>query len=115
MMLVVSDANRQSLTIAGTIARMAHDAGIPRVALIGNRIVDAGQERVIADFARAHDLAVMGMIPFDPAVVRVGIAGDAISALEGSAALCAIRDILSRIDPERQKRPEAGADTETIS
>jgi CO dehydrogenase maturation factor len=115
MMLVVSDANRQSLTIAGTIARMAQDAGIPRVALIGNRIVDAGQERVIVDFARDHNLVVTGMIPFDPAVVCAGIAGDAISALEGSAALCAISAILSRIDPERPKRPEARADTETHS
>src|SRR5208337_439060 len=70
MMLVVSDANRQSLAIAGTIARMAQDAGISRTALIGNRIVDAGQEQVIQDFARAHDLAVAGMIPFDPAVIR---------------------------------------------
>jgi CO dehydrogenase maturation factor len=115
MMLVVSDANRQSLTIAGTIARMAQDSGIPRVALIGNRIVDAGQERVIVDFARAHDLAVMGMIPFDPAVARAGIAGDAISALEGSAALSAIGGILSRIDPGIPDRPEARAGTETHS
>jgi len=115
MMLVVSDANRQSLTIAGTIARTAHDAGIPRVALIGNRIVDVGQERVIVDFARAHNLVVTGIIPFDPAMVRAGIAGDAISALEGSDALCAIGDILSRINPERLKRPQARADTETLT
>jgi len=94
---------------------MAQDAVIPRVALVGNRIVDAGQERVIVDFARAHDLAVMGMIPFDPAVARAGIAGDAISALEGSVALCAIGNILSRIDPGIPKRPEARAETEIHS
>ena len=107
-MLVVSDANRQSLTIAGTIARMAQDAGIPRFALVGNRIVDAEQERVIVDFARAHDLAVTGMIPFDPAVARAGIAGDAISALEGSAALCAIGTILSRMIRGYQKDQRPG-------
>ena len=54
---------------------MAQDAGIPRVALVGNRIMDAGQEQVIVDFASAHDIAVAGMIPFDPAVARAGIAG----------------------------------------
>jgi len=115
VMLVVSDANRQSLTIAGAIARMARDAGIPQVALIGNRIMDSGQERVIADFARAHDLAVMGMIPFDPAVARAGITGEAISTFDSSDALCAIGDILSRIDPERPKRSKARADTEILT
>jgi CO dehydrogenase maturation factor len=115
IMLVVSDANRQSLMIAGTIARMAQDAGISRVALVGNRIVDAEQERVIVDFARAHDLVVTGMIPFDPAVACAGIAGDPISVLEGSAAISAIGNILSRIDPETPKRPQARADTETPS
>ena len=47
MMLVISDAHRQSLAIAGRIARMSQDAGIPRIALIGNRIADAGQEQVL--------------------------------------------------------------------
>ena len=45
MMLVISDAHRQSLAIAGRIARMSQDAGIPRIALIGNRIADAGRNR----------------------------------------------------------------------
>jgi hypothetical protein len=48
------------------------------------------------------------MIPFDPAVVRAGIAGDAISALESSNALCAIGDVLSRIDPEIKKIQNPG-------
>ena len=97
MMLVVSDAHRQSLAIAERIARMAQDAGIPRLALIGNRITDAGQEQVIRDFAIARKLVVTGMIPFDAAVMRAGIAGDSIETLENSAALCASAESLSRI------------------
>jgi CO dehydrogenase maturation factor len=98
MMLVVSDANRQSLSLAGTIAQMARDSGIPRIALVGNRIVDAGQEYVIREFAGSNDLEVMGMIPFDPSVVRAGIAGNPITLLEGSVAIRTLGEILSRIE-----------------
>jgi len=98
MMLVVSDANSQSLSLAGRIAQMARNAGIPRIALVGNRLVDAGQDTVIREFAAANNLEVMGMIPFDPAVVHAGIMGNSISTLENSDALHTLNQILSRIE-----------------
>jgi CO dehydrogenase maturation factor len=67
------------------------------VELVGNRILDAGQEAVIRDFARDHALTVAGIIPFDPAVTRAGVAGKAVAALRGSIALHAIGGILDRI------------------
>jgi CO dehydrogenase maturation factor len=100
IMLVVSDANRQSLSLAGAIVQMARDAGIPRIGLAGNRIVDAGQEHVIREFAGSNNLEVMGMIPFDQSVTRAGIAGNPIATLEGSAALISLGDILSRIEQD---------------
>jgi CO dehydrogenase maturation factor len=106
VMLVVSDAHRQSLAIAGKIAQMARDAGIPRVELVGNRIQDPAQDRVIRDFARSRNLPVPGMIPFDPAVTRAGVAGEAVAALKGSAALDAIGEILSEISREMADQEE---------
>jgi CO dehydrogenase maturation factor len=111
MMLVASDAHRQSLAIAERILRMAQDAGIPRAALVGNRIMDAGQEQVIKDFAQARDLAVAGMIPFDAAVTRAGIAGDSIETLQNSAAVRAIGGILDRIFQDLKERPLVRDDT----
>jgi CO dehydrogenase maturation factor len=106
VMLVVSDAHRQSLAITGRIAKMAQDAGIPRVELVGNRILDAGQEAVIRDFARAHNLAIAGMIPFDPAVTRAGVAGDSVTTLKKSIALHAIDGILDRIYRDKTGKGE---------
>lgn len=108
MMLVVSDANRQSLSLAGTIAQMARDAGIPRIALIGNRIVDDGQEQVIREFAGSNNFEVMGMIPFDPSVARAGITGDSITTLESSAALITLGEILARIEQDTKERLPVG-------
>ncbi len=111
IMLVVSDAHRQSLATAGTILQMAQDAGIPRTALVGNRVMDAGQEQVIRDFARAHDITVAGMIPFDTAVVRAGIAGDSIETLQNSVSVSAIRGILDWICHDMKKSPLGRDDT----
>jgi len=97
IMFVVSDAHRQSLAISGRIAQMAREAGIPRVALVGNRIQDPGQEAAVREFARLSHLAVAGMIPYDPAVTRAGIAGEPVAALQGSAALDALSGILDPI------------------
>jgi CO dehydrogenase maturation factor len=105
VMLVVSDAHRQSLATAGTILRMAQDAGIPRAVLVGNRIMDAGQEQVIRDFAQTHDLTIAGMIPFDAVVARAGIAGDSIKTLQHSASVHAIGGILDRICQDLKERP----------
>jgi len=107
MMLVVSDANRQSLSLAGAIAHIARDAGIPRIGLVGNRIMDAGQEHVIREFAGSNNLEVMGMIPFDPSAVRAGIEGNPVSSLEGSAAIRTISEILSRIEPGSEENVSA--------
>ena len=58
--------------------------------------MDGGQETGIRDFARVHNRTVAGMIPFDPAVTRAGVAGESVAALQGSAALGAIRVILTQ-------------------
>lgn len=93
MMIVVSDANKKSLVVAATIARIAQDAGIQRVELVGNRIANLDEETLMRSFALEHQLNVLGIIPFDPAVVRAGIAGSPVMALEGTPAFHAIERI----------------------
>ncbi len=115
VMLVVSDANRQSLAIAGTILDMARGAGIHRCALIGNRIANPGQEEVIQDYARVHDIEVAGMIPLDGAVTLAGIVGDSIDTLQNSAAVMAIRSILDRVCMCTKETLPSGENTEVNS
>ncbi len=47
MMIVVTDANKKSLSVAATIARMAQDAGIHRVELVGNRIANPDEDTLV--------------------------------------------------------------------
>jgi CO dehydrogenase maturation factor len=92
-MLVVSDANAKSLDTAGKIAAMACDFGIPETMLVGNRIETSSQKSVIQEYADRNGLQVAGYVPFDPAVVEAGIAGESLLSIAGSLALEAIEKI----------------------
>lgn len=95
VLLVVSDANRKSLALAGTLARMGREAGIPRILFVGNRVRDAGETGIIRRFAAEQGLAIAALIPFDPAVAQAGIDGKPVTALpEDSPGICAVRKIL---------------------
>jgi len=97
MMIVVSDANKKSLAVAGTIARMALGAGIPRVQLVGNRIETVAEEDLITLFAQEHKIPVLGFVPYDPEVFRAGIAGEPIQSLQGTPAIRSIEEITHKI------------------
>jgi CO dehydrogenase maturation factor len=96
-MLAVSDANRKSLITAAAIAGMAREAGIARVAMVGNRIETDGQKEIVAAFAREHGIPLLGVVPYDAAVVQSGIQGGSILAIEGTPAFRAIEQIRRRL------------------
>jgi len=75
MMLIVSDANRKSLDVAGAIFRMAKASQIRRSGLIGNRIGTPAQDTIVRSFAASHGMPVFGMIPFDQGVSDNGVDG----------------------------------------
>jgi len=92
-MLIVSDANQKSLITAATIARMARESGIGHVALVGNRVENNEQREIVSAFASQHDLPILGVVPFDPAVVHSGIHSSSILSLDGTPAFRAIENI----------------------
>ncbi len=96
-MLVVSDANRKSLAIASTIAKMAREAGISRVAMVGNRVESEEQKGIISSFASQHEIPLQGVVPFDCAVVDSGINGSSVLALAGTPALESIEKLALRL------------------
>jgi CO dehydrogenase nickel-insertion accessory protein CooC1 len=92
-MLVVSDANAKSLDTARIIAAIAKDSGIPHVMLVGNKIESTSERTAIKKFAKEQGLFLAGVVPFDPAVVQAGIAGDSVLALRGCPAARAVTRI----------------------
>jgi CO dehydrogenase maturation factor len=101
-MLVVSDANQKSLITAATIAKMAREAGISRVALVGNRIENNEQKDIVSAFAGQHDLPLLGVVPFDKAVVQSGIQGSSVLSIEGTLAFQAIEKISRHLTGQKE-------------
>lgn len=96
-MLVVSDVNQKSLNTAATIARLALEAGISHVVMVGNRIENDEQMEIVRAFAGQHGIPLAGTVPFDRAVMQSGITGSSVLALEGTDAFRAIEKIVGHI------------------
>jgi CO dehydrogenase maturation factor len=96
-MLVVSDANRKSLNTAAAIATIAREAGIAHIALVGNRVENKEQNEIISAFATQQGLPLLGVVPFDTAIVQSGIQGSSVLTLDGTSAFQAIEKIRDRL------------------
>src|SRR5208337_471556 len=92
-MLVISDANKKSLITAATIANMAREAGMTHVAMVGNRIENDVQKDIVNAFADQHGLPLLGVVPYDRAVMQAGIHGSSVLTLDGNSVLQAIEKI----------------------
>ena len=76
-MLAVVEPYYKSLETGRRMAVLAKDLGIERVALVANKMRDGRDAAAVEDFARANDLEIAAMIPFDdamPDAERAGVA-----------------------------------------
>jgi len=96
ILLVIADANRKSLEIAGTICKLARNSAIKNVYIIGNRIADARQEAAVWAFAEKNGIGVLALIPFDNQVADAGMTGEPIG-YDNSPALQAIGNLAKTI------------------
>jgi CO dehydrogenase maturation factor len=75
MMLIVTDANKASLVTAGRIVKLARGGGIPRMAVVANRVRNKEQEEKIKDAASLLGVPVPVIIPYDEAILDAGTRG----------------------------------------
>lgn len=112
ILLVVTTPDSRALSTAGSIARIAKDAGIPCIMLAGNRVRNSSDEDVIRSFVRNYEIPVLGFIPYDPDIAEGGIAGKSILQLKDSAAFHGIKEMAGIIlkDAARKKNPGTRTD-----
>ena len=75
-LLIVADSNLKSLEIAKHIHDMAVTAGMKRLYLVGNRVMNETQKEAIKSFAEKNGLSILALIPFDQKVVEADMLGD---------------------------------------
>ncbi|MGF3522348.1 MAG: AAA family ATPase [Candidatus Bathyarchaeia archaeon] len=75
-LLIVADSNLKSLEIAKHIYDMATAAGMKKLYLIGNRVMNDTQKGAIQSFAEKNGLPLLSFVPFDQGVIDSDMRGE---------------------------------------
>jgi CO dehydrogenase maturation factor len=92
-LLIVADSNLKSLEIAKRIHDLAANAGMKRLYLVGNKIMNEAQKKAISSFANKNALSILTFIPFDEKVIEADTLGETPIKHKEIAAVQAIDDI----------------------
>jgi CO dehydrogenase maturation factor len=87
LLLVLIDGSAASCAVAGRIRDLAHELGIPRIAVVGSRLSGDAAIGAATDCAGRLELPLLAVLPDDPAVARAGREGRPVPADGASAAL----------------------------
>src|ERR687886_990361 len=64
-MFAVVEPYYKSMETGRRMSLLAKDLGLPRVALIANKIADEHGRAAVEEFAENHNLEIAGIVPFD--------------------------------------------------
>jgi CO dehydrogenase maturation factor len=88
----------RSMETARNVVSLAHDLGITDVVVVANKVRDDGDRSAIADFCTAHDMHLIGEVPFDSELAAVERSGGApIDLAPNSPAVLAIHALAATL------------------
>ena len=82
VLLVVMEPSRKSVITAARTRVLAEELGIPRTYGLGNKAHLPGDADFFAELCAAHDVPLVGVLPYDPSVSEADRAGTASSGTE---------------------------------
>ena len=100
VLVAVVEPYYKSLETGRRMAALANELGLDRVVLLANKIRDERELEAVREFAEAHELEVIGAVPFDEGMQAAEQAG--VSPLEHDPEMPfveAIEDIAPRLVP----------------
>ncbi len=92
-MLIVTDSSIKSLETAKHIHKLAKNAGIKQVFLVGNKASDETQRNAISKFAASNSFEILNFVPLDEQVVKAEMLGETPLKYEGSPAIQTIEKL----------------------
>ncbi len=103
-MLIVVDAGLKALETAKRIHELSLNAGIKQVFLVGNKVANDVQEKVIKSFAEKNGLRILHFVPFDQEVVEAEVRGETPLKHEKSEAVRAIEKLGDKLTSSGNSR-----------
>ncbi len=96
-MLVVVEPYYKSLETGRRMSVLGKDLGLPRVALVANKLRDDRDRAAVTEFAEANGLEIAGFVPFDDQMPGAERAGKApLDFAPDTPAVAAIDEIAQR-------------------
>ena len=89
-LLVVLEPYFKALETARRCAELGRELGIARVVGVANKLRGAEDTAAVREYARTHDLRLVGEVPYDESVYQAELAGRAPSVSPESPAIRAI-------------------------
>jgi len=77
-LLLIAEPYFKSLEAAQRSFVLAKELGIDRIQMVANKIRSPRDEETVRQFAGRHSVTVVGVVPFDPAVVEADERGSAV-------------------------------------
>ncbi|MGQ0643010.1 MAG: hypothetical protein ACT4P6_19875 [Gemmatimonadaceae bacterium] len=97
-LVAVLEPYYRSMETARNVAVLGAELGIKDVVVVANKVRDEGDRTAIADFCRAHDLRLVGEVPFDTGLADIERRGGApIDSTPDLPAIAAIRTLASTL------------------
>ena len=100
-LVAVLEPYYRSMETARNIVALAGELAIPDIVVVANKVRDEADRSAIADFCRAHDMHLVGEVPFDAGLAEVERVGGApIDRAPQSAAVVAIERLAGPLAAE---------------
>ena len=97
-LVAVLEPYYRSMETARNVVALGNELGVPDIVVIANKVRDAADRSAIADFCRAHDMRLVGEVPYDGTLAEVERGGGApIDAAADSPAVVAIEELATRL------------------
>jgi len=93
-MLTVTDSSLKSMETAKKLYVLAKDLGIKKAFIVGNKVANSEEGKLIEKFASKNGMPLLGLIPYDEQVLKADVIGETpLKYAEVSKGVAAIRKI----------------------
>ncbi|MDQ6634179.1 MAG: hypothetical protein M3Z10_05405 [Gemmatimonadota bacterium] len=97
-LVAVLEPYYRSMETARNVVALGTELGIPDVVVVANKVRDSADRSAIAEFCRAHEMRLIGEVPYDGRLAEVERGGGApIDAAAGSPSVVAIEALAVRL------------------
>jgi len=70
LMLIATDSSLKSMETAKKLYLLAKDLGIKRPLIVGNKVANSEEDRLIENFTSKNDMPLLGLIPYDEQILK---------------------------------------------